>query len=318
MNLCQGNVHATALVACDGIGFDVVLDCSNFDGEVPPLETPSDADQELLDTIAETPDTVGEAYESYRMREAVAETMELARAGNKYFNDTEPWHTRTSDPQACANTVHVCLQVCAALSILMDPVVPHATARLRNMLNLTNVRTSTPDPNPAPRGWHEAGTALLEPGHLLNDPVILFDKLDDDRMDAQRNKLGTDDADTTDSEPTLEEQGYESPKDAIEFGDFMDLDLRVGEITHAEPVEDADKLLRLEVDLGYEERQILAGIAQHMEPEAIIGKRVTVVANLAPKTMFGLESQGMVLMGEDRDGNLSLLTTDAEPGSVVR
>ncbi|MFO8232760.1 MAG: methionine--tRNA ligase [Longimonas sp.] len=289
-----------------------------FDGTVPEAQDLTDTDQAVLDALGEAPRDIANSYNDFRMREAVTKTMALARRGNKYFNDTEPWHTRKNNPQACANTVHVCLQICAALGILMDPVVPHAAARLRQMLNLTDVRTSTPDPDPAPRGWHEAGTALLEPGHPLNDPIILFDKLDDDRMDAQRDKLGPDDADTTDSEPTPEEQGYASPKDAIEFGDFMEMDLRVGEITHAEPVEDADKLLRMEVDLGYEERQILAGIAQHMEPEAIIGKRVTVVANLAPKTMFGLESQGMVLMGEDREGNLSLLTTDAEPGSVVR
>ena len=284
-----------------------------FDGAVPPLEAPTDTDQAVLDTLADAPADIAESYNDFRMREAVTKTMAIARLGNKYFNDTEPWHTRKSDPQACANTVHVCLQVCAALSILMDPVVPHASARLREMLNLTDVRTSTPGPDASDRGWNAAGSALLQSGHPLNDPAILFDKLDDERMDAQRDKLGTDDSD-----PTPEDQGYESPKDPIEFGDFMDLDLRVGKITLAEPVEEADKLLRLEIDLGYEERQILAGIAQHMDPDAIIGKHVTVVANLAPKTMFGLESQGMVLMGEDRDGNLSLLTTDAEPGSVVR
>jgi methionyl-tRNA synthetase len=307
-----------------------------FDGEVPPLETPSEADREILDALAEAPDAIGEAYEDYRLREAVRETIDLARQGNKYFNDTEPWHTSDTDPQACANTIHVCLQVCASLSVLMEPVMPTAGARLREMLGGFPVRTSDPseDPPHAP-GWDAAGRPLLPEGHALNTPEILFEKIDDDTIEAQRAKLGdevsaedadaasdtdhdTDSQDTTDAMTDATAEDYADLKDTIDFDDFTKLDLRVGTITDVAPVEDADKLLCLQVDLGFEERQILAGVAQQMEADELEGANVVVVANMASKKMFGLESQGMVLMAEDRDGDLSLLTTDGEKGAVVR
>jgi len=300
-----------------------------FDGQVPPLDQPSEADREVLAKLRDAPEAIGAAYESYRIREAVFETMGLARLGNKYFNDTEPWHTRTDDPQACANTIHVCLQLCASLAILMEPVLPDAAGRLRDMLNLTGTRTSTPgaDADDA-TGWHAAAQPLLAVGHGLGDPEILFEKVEDDVIEAQIDKLGTD-AVATDSthtpeptDPDMEKtdttEPYADLKATIDFETFMEMDLRVGTITAAEPVPDADKLLRLEVDLGFEERQILAGVAQHMDRDELVGRQVVVVANLAPKEMFGLESQGMVLMAEDRDGSLSLLTTEGERGAVVR
>jgi methionyl-tRNA synthetase len=289
-----------------------------FDGEVPPLRDPSETDQAALDAIAETPDTVGEAYEAYRMREAVSETMDLARAGNKYFNDTEPWHTHDTHPQACANTIHVSLQVCAALSILIEPVLPDAAQRLQDMLRLSNVRSSTPADDPVGAiGWDEAAEPLLDAGHTLGEPDILFEKLDDDVIEAQIEKL-RERAAEQDSDLTDTDMDYDELKDNISFDDFMEMDLRVGTVTTAEPVPDADKLLRLEVDLGFEERQILAGVAEQMEPSEIEGTQVVVVANMAPKEMFGLQSEGMVLMAEEPDGTFAPVTTDAENGSVVR
>ena len=291
---------------------------STFDGTVPPLENPSDADRAVLDAIAETPDTVGQAYEAYRMREAVAETLELARTGNKYFNDTEPWHTRESDPTACANTVHVSLQVCAALSILMEPVLPDAAHRLQNMLRLSNVRSSTPDDDPNDAiGWDDAAAPIVEEGHTLNEPEILFEKIDDDDIEAQIEKL-RERAAEQDSDSTDTDMDYDDLKENIEFDDFMDLDLRVGTVTTAEPVPDADTLLRLEIDLGFEDRQILAGVAEQMAPGEVEGLQVVVVANMAPKEMFGLQSEGMVLMAEEPDGTFAPVTADAENGSVVR
>jgi len=291
---------------------------STFDGTVPPLENPSDADRAVLDAIAETPDTVGQAYEAYRMREAVAETMELARTGNKYFNDTEPWHTRESDPTACANTIHVSLQVCAALSILMEPVLPDAAHRLQNMLRLSNVRSSTPDDDPNDAiGWDDAAAPILGEGHTFNEPEILFEKIDDDVIEAQIEKL-RERAAEQDSDSTDTDMDYDDLKENIEFDDFMDLDLRVGTVTTAEPVPDADTLLRLEIDLGFEDRQILAGVAEQMAPGEVEGLQVVVVANMAPKEMFGLQSEGMVLMAEEPDGTFAPVTADAENGSVVR
>jgi methionyl-tRNA synthetase len=288
---------------------------SSFDGEVPPLENPSDADQAVLDTIAKTPATVGRAYQSYRMREAVTETMALAREGNKYFNDTEPWNAE--DP-ARANAIHVSLQVCAALSILIEPVLPDAAQRLQDMLRLTNLRSSAPgdDPNGA-LGWDDAAEPLLDAGHTLGEPEILFEKIDDDVIEAQIEKL-RERATEQDTDSTDTDMDYNELKENISFDDFMEMDLRVGTVTVAEPVPDADKLLRLEVDLGFEERQILAGVAEQMEPEAIEGTQVVVVANMASKEMFGLQSEGMVLMAEEPDGTFVPVTTDAEDGSVVR
>ena len=292
-----------------------------FDGTVPPFEEPSEADRAMLDRMAEAPDAVGTAYEEHRTRDAVFETMALARRGNKYFNETEPWHTNESDPQACANTIHVSLQVCAALSILFEPVVPSAAAELRERLGLENVRPSTPDDAPTDAvGWGDAGTPLLPAGHPIPsgpDPEPLFKKIDDDIIEAQIEKL-RERAAERDSDPSPTDMDYDELKDNISFDDFTNLDLRAGTVTAAEPVPDADKLLRLDVDIGVEERQILAGVAEQMSPDEVEGLEVVVVANMAPKEMFGFESQGMVLMAEEPDGTFVPVTTAAENGSVVR
>jgi len=292
---------------------------STFDGEVPPLTDPSETDRAVLDAMADAPETVGDAYEAYRMREAIQETMALARTGNRYFNDTEPWHTSDEDPQACANTIHVSLQVCASLALLIEPVIPDAARRLKDMLNLTGVRSSTPDDDPADAlGWDDAAEPLLEAGHTLGEPEILFEKIEDETIAAQVEKL-RDRAAESDSDSTTDtDMDYDALKDDISFDDFMEMDLRVGTVTTAEPVPDADTLLRLEVDLGFEERQILAGVAEHMTPDEITDTQVVVVANMPPKEMFGLDSEGMVLMAEEPDGSLVPVTTDAENGSIVR
>ncbi len=292
-----------------------------FDGTVPPLEDPSEADRAMLDAMGEVPETVGSAYEEYRTREAVFETMALARRGNKYFNETEPWHTHESDPQACANTIHVGLQVCAALSILFEPVLPSASAELRDRLGLENVRTSTPGDDPADAvGWDDAGGALLSAGHVLHqdsDSEPLFEKIDDAQIDAQIEKL-RERAETQSSQSSTSTAMLDDLKDPISFDDFSKLDLRAGTVTTAEPVPDADKLLRLEVDIGLEERQMLAGVAEQMEPKELVGLEVVVVANMEPKEMFGFESQGMILMAEEPDGTFVPVTTEAQEGSVVR
>ncbi len=295
-----------------------------FDGQVPPLNDPSAADRAMLDALGEAPEAVAAAYDEYQTRDAVFETMALARRGNKYFNETEPWHTQETDPQACANTIHVSLQVCASLAVLFEPVVPSAAAALRDRLGLENVRTSTPgaDPDDA-AGWHDAGTPLLQAGMTLpvaSDADPLFEKIDDSQIEAQIEKL-RDRADQQDSESSSTSEmadALDDLKSPISFDDFSALDLRSGTITDAEPVPDADKLLRLEVDIGLEERQILAGVAEQIEPGALVGLNVVVVANMEPKEMFGFESQGMVLMAEEPDGTFVPVTTDAVDGSVVR
>ncbi|MEM1093330.1 MAG: methionine--tRNA ligase [Bacteroidota bacterium] len=286
-----------------------------FDGVVPPLDDPSDLDREVLDAIAAFPATIAKAYESFRTREAVFETMALARLGNKYFNDTAPWHTRKTDLRACGNTIHVSLQICAALAILAEPVLPFSMAKLRAMLNLTGTRSSEPKGAKDGIGWAEAGQAIMQAGHALGTPEILFRKIDDAVIQAQIDKLGSYEAE----EPAAPEAApYVEPKPEIVFDDFAKLDLRLGTVTVAERIPKADKLLRLEVDLGYETRQILAGIAEQMTPDEMLGRKVVVVANLKPRKMRGFESQGMVLMSEDRDGTLIPVGSDGENGGVVR
>ncbi len=277
-----------------------------FDGLVPPLEGAREIDTQALDAVAEFPERIGSSYEKFRIREAVAETMNLARLGNKYFNDTEPWATRRDDVRACANTVHVSLQICAALSVLMTPVIPFASRRLQKMLRLEDVRDGTPG-NDGVIGWDAAGESLLQAGHKLGTPDILFDKIDNESIEAQMQKLQPEEEPANDGKP-----------ETISFEDFTKLDLRVGTVTSADAVPKSDKLLRLEVDLGFENRQILAGAKEHLSPEELRGRKIVVVANLAPRTMFGLESQGMVLMSENEDGTLRLVEASGENGAVVR
>ena len=281
---------------------------------VPPLVDPNEADHAVLDALADFPAKIGAHYEAYRMREAVAETMNLARLGNKYFNDTEPWHTRNSDPRAMRNTIHVCLQLCASLAVLMDPVLPFSAAVLRRMLRLEGVCPSAPGGAPGTIGWDAAAAPLLAEGHPLGEPEILFAKVEDAAIQAQLDKL-----EARSAEAAQESPPYAPLADEIQYPDFAKLDFRVGRVLAAEPIEKADKLLRVEVDLGFERRQVLAGVAKHLKPEGLVGKHVVVVANLAPRKMMGMESQGMLLMAEDRDGRLTpVLATDAEPGAVVR
>ena len=285
-----------------------------FDGRVPPLENPSATDHEVLTALAGFPARIGASYEAYRNREAVFETMNLARLGNKYFNDTEPWHTRKTNLQACGNTIHVSLQICAALSVLMEPVLPFSAAKMRDMLHLSGIRSSLPDGTRQGLGWNDAGQPMLEAGHALGAPVILFTKIEDSAIEAQLDKLKAGDPAPAETTPAVP---YTPMKPEIVYDDFAKLDLRMGTVRVAERVPKADKLLRLEIDLGFETRQILSGIAEQMTPEDLIGKRVVIVANLAPRKLRGFESQGMVLMAESRDGTFSLIQSDGEDGAPV-
>ncbi len=285
-----------------------------FDGVVPPLSNPSALDLDVLAQLAGFPMKIGAAYEAFRLREAVFETMALARLGNKYFNDTAPWHTRKTDLEACGNTIHVSLQLCAALGMLLSPVMPDAAEKIQAMLNQTGVRSSAPGPKPGQGlGWDDVGNALLDAGHTLGTPEILFTKIEDAVIEAQVQKLGQ----LPSATPEPDALPYADLKDTITYDDFVKLDLRVAHVKDAERVPKTDKLLRLELDLGFEERQILAGIAQHVDPADLVGGRVVVVANLKPRKIRGLMSEGMVLSAEDREGRLVPVTAEIEPGSVV-
>ncbi len=242
----------------------------------------------------------------------MALTVDLARKGNQYLQETEPWKTRKTDERAMRNSVHVALQVTAGLSILLDPVVPGIAASLREMLALAGVRDSTAASTDG-IGWDDAGTALLDAGHAIGEPGILVAKVEDEAVDAQRQLLADRSAaaDTPDLAAEADAPEDAAPfaplGDAIAFDQFTPLDLRVGRVVAADLHPKADKLLRFDVDLGFETRQILSGVREWFAPDDLLGKRVVVVANLAPRTIRGLESQGMILFAEDRDGTLRLV-----------
>ncbi|SMO40723.1 methionine--tRNA ligase [Fodinibius sediminis] len=272
-----------------------------FDGTVPELKDPSEQDREALAQIAIQKEAIAEAYEEFKMREAIAETMKLARIGNKYFTDMEPWKTRKEDMDTCGNTLHVCLQITAAISILFEPVLPHKMATLRKELHL--------DDN---LSWQQVGPSLLQSGSGIEKGEILFTKIEDEQVEEQLEKL-----EQRVTENQSADEKYEPLKQNMEFDDFLKMDLRAGRIVEAAAIEKADKLLKLTVDLGFEQRTIVSGIANDFAPGEIVGQQVCVVANLAPKKLMGVQSNGMILMAEEEDGSLKFVETDARPGSPV-
>lgn len=286
-----------------------------FDGQLPALVDPSAADREILESLGEYPQKVGEHIANYRFREALSTAMNLARAGNKYFNDAEPWATRKTDMVRCGNTIHVALQISASLSVLFEPFLPFSAEKLREQLQLSGLRSSARAGEGGPLGWADAGRPLLEAGHRLGEPAVLFVKVPDEAVAEELARLQ---AKAEAASQAAAELPYQPLNETIVFDDFQKLDLRVGVVKVAERVKKSKKLLRCEVDLGFEQRQILAGVAEHLAPEDLIGKQVVVVANLAPRKMLGLQSEGMLLMAEDRQGRLRPITTDSEPGATVR
>ena len=273
-----------------------------FEGSVPELNNPTEKDRKTLAKIQQQKQKISEAYEQFKLREAIGETMNLARIGNKYFTDMEPWQTRKDDLETCGNTLHVCLQITAALSILFDPILPNKMAELRSELNIAD------DIN-----WDTISDTILTGGSKIKKGAILFEKIEDEEIEKQLNKLKERAAESSDDSTK-----YKPLKENMEFDDFMKMDLRAGKIIEASAIEKADKLLKIKVDLGFEERIIVSGISNDFAPDEIVGQNVCVVANLAPKKLMGVESNGMILMAEEEDGSLTFVETNAEPGSVIK
>lgn len=270
------------------------------EAKVPELIDPTATDLEALNAIAVQKEKVTAAYEAFKFKEAISESLQLARVGNKYFTETEPWKSRNDNPQACANTLYVSLQISAALSMLMEPVLPSSMKTLRSQLKISEGLA-----------WQDITDSMLDSGTEIEVGKVLFNKVEDSEIEKQIQKL-EERAAINDPEPK-----FPKLKDNIEFGDFMKLDLRAGVILSAEKIEKSDKLLKLQVDLGIERRTIVSGIAKHVDMNLLKGQKVAVVANLAPKKLMGVESQGMILMAEDSEGNLKFAETTAEPGSTI-
>ena len=283
----------------------VVLTHKYFDGKVPDRGELFDIDKEVLDALGQIPNKVGDALVRYRFREALAEMMELARIGNKYLADTEPWKLIKTDERRVQTILNIALQLVANLTIVAEPFIPFSTQKLRGFINLDSL------------DWASAGNdELLIAGHQLEKAQLLFEKIEDKTIQAQIDKL-----EATKKQNEMENKEIEVVpfKEEIVFDDFMKLDLRIGTILEAEKVEKSNKLLKFLVDTGNDKRTILSGIAKHYSPEEMVGKQVTIVANLAPRKMMGTESQGMILMAEDAEGKLRLIEPNEKvnPGSTV-
>lgn len=261
----------------------------HFDGKVPALGKLEKIDVDMLKEISEYPKRVADLFEGYKIRDGVNEIMNLARDGNKYFNDSEPWKTVKSDKEKCGITLNICLQTIYTLAELFNPVLPFSTEKLFIMLNSK------------PVDWNDCGKSNLKEGHQLNQSEILFPKIEDEKIEAQVNKL-----------PKAESE--KEKIDLITYDDFMKVQLRTAEVIEAEKVVKSEKLLKLKVKLDSEERQVIAGIAKSYQPEDMIGKKVVIVANLQPAKLMGLESQGMILAVETKDGSLEILNV---PESVI-
>lgn len=277
----------------------------NFSNKVPKCGTLNKLDRELVERLKETPEKAGYAYERYRFRDGVLEVMNLARAANKYFNDSEPWKTIKENPDQCATTLNLCLQTVRSLSILIEPVLPFSSKKLWKMLNL---KDSVGD-----EGWESAGELKLPEGHLLGKSEILFTKIEDTTIEKLLKDLESTPAASV-STNHLEHKPF------ITIDEFKKVDLRVAKVLECERVPRSDKLLKLQVEIGAERHQIVAGIAQYYKPEDLIGQSIVVVANLQPAKLMGNESQGMLLAAESDSGKLCIVTVDgdAPSGSVVK
>ncbi len=288
-------------------------------GKVPPLDASlfNDQDQFLIEEIQQTPARVSALLEQYKFRDALYEVIDLARKGNQYMQKKEPWilakqlESNPAIQKEIDNCLHLCLQLTANLAILINPFLPNTATTLLHMMKVVDRMLD----------WENAGKInLLNKGYPLRAPQLLFRKIEDTEVATQMEKLRKGIMSTTPETPAQSEPSNTPTKKAeIQFDDFAKLELKTGRILSAEKVEKADKLLKLQVDLGTETRTIVSGIAQHFDPAAIVGKQVTVVTNLAPRKMRGIESNGMILMATDAAGKLHFLQTDdtVEPGSLI-
>ena len=285
-------------------------------GKVPPLHLDilDDTDRNLMEEISSTAEKVKSLLEEFKFRDALFEVIDLSRKGNRYMQEKEPWivaRQLAENPDAqkkIDNCLHLCLQLTANLAILINPFLPITAKKLIGMMKVVEKMLD----------WENAGKLkLLSVGYSLREPQLLFRKIEDEEIAAQVEKLkaGLVKPATTTMETTSETAEATPAKAEIQFEDFAKIDLKVGTITAAEKVAKADKLLKLEIDLGSETRTIVSGIALHFDPLAIVGKQVTVVTNLAPRKMRGIESNGMILMAEDADGKLQFVNPDVAVGN---
>lgn len=283
----------------------LVLTQKYFDGVVPACGELTEYDREALREVAAVKQALENNIENYRFRAALQEAMNIARIGNKYLADTEPWKVIKSDPERVKTILYVALQITANTAIAIEPFMPFSAAKLRRMLSVEGF------------DWERMGaTDLIEAGHRIGTPELLFEKIEDDVIQRQLDKLAATKAANVAAEAA---QHVEAQKDEITFDDFQKMDIRVSTILSAEKVAQTKKLLHLTVDTGIDQRDIVSGIAEYFTPEELVGRQVLVLVNLAPRTLKGIVSRGMILMGEDATGKLRLLGPDEKTsnGAIV-
>ncbi|MFT6997990.1 MAG: methionyl-tRNA synthetase [Cryomorphaceae bacterium] len=277
----------------------LVLTQKYYDGLVP--EVGDNVDTTLVDeAIASTPGKIADAIEAYRMRDAQNEMMNLARAGNKFLTETEPWKLNKTDPGKAAEVIEKCLQLAANLAVICAPFLPNTSAKMAEMLNFTV------------GDWASAGrTSILKAGHQIGKAELLFQKIEEEEIQTQLDKLKKEE----EPKSTLLPQ-----KSNVAFDDFVKMDIRTATILEAERVPKTDKLLKISLDTGVDKRTVVSGIAEFFKPEELAGKKVSVLVNLEPRKIRGVESQGMILMAEDEAGKLTFVSPGEEwpNGSVVR
>lgn len=280
----------------------LVLTQKYYDGAVPEVGEFSDYDQEVLAEMAAIPDRISKLIYAYKLREAQSEAMNLARLGNKYLADMEPWKLIKDEKNTkrVQTIMNIALQITANLSIVLQPFLPATASKISTFLNYSNDQ------------WSAAGQHnLLSAGQPTAKPSILFQKIEDTMVEKEIEKLNASKTNVPQFEPQKEEAS---------FDDFTKMDIRVGTILEAEKIKKADKLLKLLVDTGLDKRTIVSGIAKYYTPQEVIGKKVTVLLNLAPRKIRGVESQGMILMAENDKGELSFVVPEKEfhPGADIR
>jgi methionyl-tRNA synthetase len=282
----------------------IVLTHKYFKGKVPGRGELNDYDRKVLAEMPVIRKNLENSMEQFRFREALKEAMNLARLGNKYLADTEPWIIFKNDPERVKTILNISLQICASLSVVTEPFLPSSAARLKGFLNTGDIE------------WDLAGTAnLLPAGHVIGNGGLLFEKITDEDIEKQISKLlatKKQNENVISSLPPL--------KGNISYAEFSAMDIRTGTIVSAEKVAKTKKLLKLTIDTGIDTRTVVSGIAEYFEPGAITGKQVSILVNLEPRKIRGIESQGMILMAEDTEGKLVFISPadKIENGSVVK
>ena len=282
----------------------LVLTNKNWGGIVPERGELTDFDHEILNEAKELPKKVAQSLERFRFKEALSYAMDVARLGNKYLSHTEPWRIIKEDEERVKTILNISLQLSASLSSLLAPFIPDTAQRLAEMLNLAVLKWSD--------GLRDN---LIVPGHKINKAEKLFKKIEDSVIEEQLTKL-----EAIKQAEEDKQQEVEAQKTNVSFEDFTKLDLRVGTIIDAEKVKKTKKLLKITVDTGIDKRTVVSGIAEFYKPEDIIGKQVSMIVNLAPRKIKGIDSEGMILMAENGKGELVLVSPNNEisPGSVIR